>query len=231
MKKVGFIGGADKTSLITYVAKTLEDLGKTVLVIDATTTQRIKYILPAITPTKSYIIDFENVDYAIGFESIKEIERYLGIKDEEEEIQNWPYDYILIDIDTAKAITDFRINDTQENYFVTSFDIYSLIRGTDILKELPFTMNLSKILLNYDMRQEDEEYLNFLTVNAKVVWNKFSIFLPITTENQEIIEENQRVYKARLKKLAPEYQEAIIYIVQDIVKDVNINTIKKKIRE
>lgn len=230
MKKVGFIGGADKFNLIMYIAKILEDLNKKVLVIDATTIQKTRYLLPSLNPTKSYITDFENVDYAIGFDNIQEIERYLGIKDSEN-MQVWNYDYILIDIDSADSIEKFEIEDTQDNYFVTAFDMYSLKRGIEILKNLPFAMNLSRILINYDMLKEDEEYLDFLTVDTKVIWNEFSIFLPITTENEEIIEENQRVYKARLKRLMPEYQETIIYITQNIIKDLSIGKIKKSIRE
>ena len=56
MKTIGFIGAVDKADLITCVAKVLQTLGYKVLVIDTTSTQKIKYIIPTIKPTKSYII-------------------------------------------------------------------------------------------------------------------------------------------------------------------------------
>ena len=230
MKKIGFIGGADKTDIITYISKVLQDLNKRVLVIDATIMQKFRYTLPNINPTKSYITDFENTDYAIGFENLEEVANYLGVKEFEKE-QNWNYDYILIDIDNASGVTKFGLEDSQDSYFVTSFDMYSLKKGIDILKNLPEVMNLSRILINYDTVQEDEEYLDFLTIDTKVVWKSFSVFLMVTTENQEIIEENQRVYKARLKRLVPEYQETIVYIVQNIVKDISTSRIRKMIKE
>ena len=68
MEKIGFIGVTDKINIITYIAKVLEQLEKRVLVIDTTIMQKTKYVIPTINPTKSYITDFENIDYAVGFE-------------------------------------------------------------------------------------------------------------------------------------------------------------------
>ncbi len=230
MKKVGFIGATDKTDLIVYVAKVLEMLGKSVIVVDTTILQKSKYVVPSIDPTKSYVTDFDNVDYAIGFESIASVARYLGIKDPQN-LENWNYDYMLIDIDREKTIEDFEIDETCKNYYTTTFDIYSLKRGTEILKNLANNLNLSKILMNYDMRKEDEEYLNYLTMDTKVIWDEFTIYVPLFDENQKQIEDDQRVYKARIKRLAPEYQESIVYIVQNILGDISTNKIKKIIKE
>ena len=80
MKKIGFMGAYDKANFITYVAKILELLGNKVLVVDASSIQKIKYIIPTINPTKSYITSFENIDFAVGFDDWNEIEKYLGIR-------------------------------------------------------------------------------------------------------------------------------------------------------
>lgn len=226
MKKIGFIGACDKTNLIMYVAKVLEIIGKRVIVVDTTITQKTKYVVPSINPTKTYITDFENVDYAVGFESMDDIKEYLRVREE-----NLPYDYMLIDIDHEKAIEKFGVENTKYNYFVTSFDMYSLRRGIEILKNLNEPMNLSKILNDYSVEQEDEEYLKYLTLDTKVAWNEFDLYLPTTSFDQQMIEENQRVYRLRLKKLSAEYQEGILYIVQDIVQDLTANRIKKMIKE
>lgn len=230
MKKVGFIGATDKTDLIVYVAKALNDIGKRVLVVDTTITQKTKYVVPSISPTKTYITDFNNVDYAIGFENIEDIVRYLGLKDNEK-IDNLNYDYMLIDIDDEKGIRNFEIEEVGKNYFVTRFDIYSLKRGLEILENTELNLNLSRILMNYNIKKEDEEYLNFLSLDTRVIWNDFSIYIPLLDDNQQYIEDNQRVYRARLKKLIPEYQEGIIYIVQNIVEDLSTGKIKKMIKE
>lgn len=230
MKKIGFIGAADKTDLIVYIAKVLNDIGKRVIVVDTTITQKTKYVVPSINPTKTYITDFDNVDYAVGFRNKEDIARYLGLK-ENEKIDNLNYDYMLIDIDDEKSIEDFEIEETGKNYFVTRFDIYSLRRGLEILNNIPLNMSLSKILMNYNIKKEDEEYLNYLSLDTRVVWNDFSIYIPIMDDNEKQIEDNQRIYKAKLKRLMPEYQEGVIYIVQDIIGDMSANKIKKLVKE
>lgn len=230
MKKIGFIGATDKTDLIVYVAKVLEDLGKKVIVVDTTITQKTKYVVPSISPTKTYITDFNNVDYAIGFQNIEDIARYLGLK-ENEKVENLNYDYMLIDIDNEQKIDNFEIDEVGKNFFVTTFDIYSLKRGIEILKNIPLNMNLSKILMNYSIKKDDEDYLNYLSLDTRVVWTDFSIYIPLLDENEQLIEDNQRIYRARLKRLIPEYQEGIIYIVQNIVEDLSVGKIRKMIKE
>ena len=230
MKKIGFIGATDKTDLIVYVAKTLELLGKKVIVVDTTIMQKTKYVVPSISPTKTYITDFDNVDYAVGFESAEDLARYLGIK-ENEKLDDLNYDYMLIDIDREKTIDSFEIESIGKNYFVTAFDIYSLRRGIEILKNLSQSFKLSRVLMNYDIKKEDEEYLNYLSMDTKVEWDDFTIYIPLLDENQRQIEDNQRVYKAKIKRLIPEYQEGIMYIVQNILGDINIKKIRKFIKE
>ena len=230
MKKVGFIGATDKTDLIVYVARVLELLGKSVLVVDTTIMQKTKYVVPSISPTRAYITDFDGVDYAVGFESAEDLSRYIGLK-ENEKIDNLNYDYMLIDIDRENVIDSFEIEEFGKNFFVTSFDIYSLRRGIEILKNLSTNLHLSKILMNYNIKKEDEEYLNYLSMDSKAIWDEFSIYIPLLDENQKQIEDNQRVYKAKIRRLISEYQEAIIYIVQNILEDISVNKIRKTIRE
>ena len=226
MKKVGFIGACDKTNLIVYVAKLLEIVGKRVIVVDTTKLQKMKYLVPSISPTKSYVTDFADVDFAVGFSSINDLTDYLEIEEE-----NLPYDYMLIDIDHDKMVESFGVENTKTNYFVTSFDMYSLQRGVEILKNFMEPMNLSKIICDYHIDKEDEDYLNYLSMDTKIGWNELSIYMPVTGYDKQIIEENQRLYRIRMKKLSPQYLEGIIYIVQDIIQDLNINKIKKMIKE
>ena len=58
MKKIGFVGAFDKTDLIVQAAKILTVLGNRVLVLDTTITQKVKYIIPVINPTVSYVTEF-----------------------------------------------------------------------------------------------------------------------------------------------------------------------------
>ncbi len=151
MKKVGFIGACDKTNLIMYVAKALESIGKKVIVVDTTITQKAKYSVPAINPTKTYITDFENIDFAVGFQSVEDIKDYLGTPEGTSKTE-LPYDYMLIDIDSHKMAESFEVEEAEENYFVTSFDIYSLRRGVEIIKNIKTPMCFHRIFYDHSMR-------------------------------------------------------------------------------
>ena len=52
MRTIGFIGAYDKTDLIIYLARLLVQLNKKVMIIDATTLQKTKYIVPCISPSR-----------------------------------------------------------------------------------------------------------------------------------------------------------------------------------
>ena len=67
MKKIGFIGSFEKTDLIICIAKMLEMLDYSVLVVDSTLLQKTRYIVPSINPARSYMTNFENIDFAIRF--------------------------------------------------------------------------------------------------------------------------------------------------------------------
>ena len=51
-----------------------------------------------------------------------EIRAYLGYNS----IEEFPYDYCLLDIDTYDGYCDFEAQEAIKNYFVTSFDSFSL---------------------------------------------------------------------------------------------------------
>ena len=83
MIKIGFIGAYDKTDIILNIAKvlTLTGTGKNVLVIDNTITQKCKYIVPVINPTKTYVTTYENIDVAVGFSSLENLKHYLFLEE------------------------------------------------------------------------------------------------------------------------------------------------------
>ncbi len=119
MRKIGFIGVYDKTDLIIYVAKILTTLKKKVLVIDATTKQKARYVVPVMNPTKMYVTEYEDIDIAVGFPNVEDIKRYLGYSEKQEELD---YDIVLVDTDNVEGFNTFKLEDSFKNYFVTSFD-------------------------------------------------------------------------------------------------------------
>lgn len=237
MKKIGFIGTFDKTDFIINVAKVLQLLEYRVLVVDATLLQKTKYIVPAINPTKSYVTDFQNIDFAIGFEGWDDIERYLGIqfdsneRDEKEQKEEL-YDYVLLDIDSGMSLQKFEMNKADKNYFVTSFDMFSLNKGMSIFENVKTPLKLTKVIFSYESpTKEEEEYLNSVSIEYRINWNEYALYFQIMNEDIKVMQENQRLQKIRFRRLSPSYKESLAYIVQDINKSENFGKIKKTMKD
>ena len=224
MKTIGFIGIYDKTDMLLNIAKILTIIGKKVLIIDTTTNQKARYIVPAINPTVSYVTSFEDIDIAVGFNNLEEIKKYIGVNEE------LPYDFLLIDADKQKEIKEYNLYSAYKNYFVTSFDIYSLKRGIEILNELETTLNLTKILYAAEILKEDDDYLNFISLGTKVIWDEERIYFPIENGDLSVIAENQRVQKIKFKRLSVQYKDSLGFIVQQILENESESNIRKVIK-
>lgn len=221
MKKVGFIGAYDKTDMILNIAKIITTMGKKVLFIDSTINQKAKYIVPVINPTTSYITDFEDIDVAVGFQDIEQIKQYLGISGEE-----MSYDVLLVDADTSERIEKFDLAKAEKNFFVTAFDLYSLKKGLEVVSELKSPMTLTKILFAREILKEEDDYLNFLSLGHKVIWDEERIYFPIENGDLSVLTENQRVAKIKFRKLSAQYKDSLVFIVAEALNLTEANVRK-----
>lgn len=220
MRKIGFIGAYDKTDMILNVAKIMTIMGNKVLVIDSTLQQKAKYIVPVINPTTSYITNFEEIDVAVGFDDTEQIKNYLGISGEE-----LNYDVLLIDADSEERIQNFELVDADKKFFVTAFDAYSLKKGLEILGMLDKPISLTKVLFAKEILKEDDDYLNFLSLGYKIIWEDEKIYFPLGNGDENVIIENQRVSKIKFKKLSTQYKDSLVFIVLE-----SLNTTESKVR-
>lgn len=226
MKTIGFIGAYDKTDLMIYLAKIMTTLNRKVLLVDSTITQKARYTVPVINPTKTYITEFEQIDVAIGFETMEQIRQYIGAND----IRPLDYDIALIDIDSIDGLNNFQIKDANRNYFVTAFDMYSLKKGLEIISEVKEPITLNKILFSQQMLKEENEYLDFLALGYKVIWGEHKIGFPLEIGDQSVIIENQLISRIKLKNLSEQYKEGLIYLVDEILEDVQTNEVRKALK-
>ena len=227
MRKIGFIGAYDKTDFILYIAKILTEMGQRVILVDATLTQKAKYIVPVIKPSKSYVTEFEGIDIAVGFETFEEIKQYLALPEKIE----LNYDIALIDLDTQETVKSFEIETFEKNYFVTSFDMYSIKRGLESIAELSTPVNATKVLFSKEALKEEDDYLNFLSLGSKIVWNDQRIYMPFEVGDQTVIYNNQRVSKIKFKHLSTQYKEGILYIAEEILGHENYNALRKTFKK
>lgn len=216
MEKIGFIGSFDKIDVIMYVAKILVEMGKKVLIIDATVNQKAKYVIPTIdNDSTSYITNYLDIDIAVGFEDYYGIKRYLGMPAS----AVLTYDYIFIDIDNPELLSSFAIHESKINYFVTSSDLFSLKRGLEVIRDTTTPLYLTKVYFSNQMSKAEDEYLNFLSLGYKVNWQDEKIYFPLQNEDHDIIMENQRLSRIKFKGLSSSFRDALIYLTQEICND------------
>jgi len=221
LKKIGFIGAYDKTDLMIYVAKILVENQKKILIIDATTLQKSRYTVPCIAPSKYYITTYEDIDIAVGFKSIDEIQNYLHD-------DKLDYDFVFVDTDDRDDYQNFELKSSEKNFFVTGFDNYSLKRGLEIINNAEMEkQEMTKILFSRDMSKVEDEYLNFLSFYYPVKWNKQKIYFPYEVGDNSVIIDNQRNSKISFKDFSQEYKDGIQEIVALVAPDIKQANVKK----
>ena len=227
MKKIGFIGAYDKTDIILAIAKVLTLSNKKVLVLDNTITQKCKYVVPVINPTKSYITTYEDIDVAVGFENLEKLKQYLGLQEDEK----LEYDYFLVDTDSFEGLSTFSLQSADKVYFVTSFDSYSLKKGIEILSQLGVPTHVTRIFFSKDMLKEEEEYFDYLSLGIKAIWSETKLYFLLENGDFPAIMENQRITKIKMSNLSNEYKTNIKILANDIAPEIGDKTIKNIIKE
>lgn len=226
MKKIGFVGAYDKIETLLYIAKILKNFNKKVLVIDSCKMQKARYIIPTIAPTVNYVTTFEGIDIAVGFQSFNQIKGYLG-KTCDEELE---YDFFLIDVDSIEGFESYEIAQADNLFFVTGFDLYTLKKGLEILSGLQQPVPMTKMLFANKILPQDNEYLNFLAKDTKVIWNENIIGILTSDSDNIVFAENQRVARLKYKNLTPSYKESLATIVMTIMPGVKINDVVKTLK-
>lgn len=226
MKNFGFIGAFDKLDLLLYIAKILNNYGKKIIIVDTTLEQKSKYIVPVINPTKTYITRFENIDIAIGFESYEDIEKYV----EQTESKRAVYDYALVNIDTIQGFQKFYNQETLNNYFVTSYDLYSIKKGLEAISMINQPVKLTKVIFSTEINEEDSYYLDYISLGYKVGWNEKIINFPYETKDLEVMIENQKINKIKIKNLSLQYKDTLEYMIIDMLPDINQANLRRVIK-
>lgn len=225
MEKVAFIGSYDKADMLICVAKILTLMKKKVIVIDTTALSKTRYIVPTMQSTKQYITTFENVDVAIGFESIDQIKAYNSLS----KTDTLDYDYALIDIDSYRSYYYFGIKPETKKFFVTSFDLYNLRRGLQVFRKLTEPVAIKRVFFTKEMDPKEEQYLSFLSKKLPIKWDSDIVYFPFDTSDLNAIYSNQRSGRIQLKGLSTAYVDGIQYLVE-VISGASQGEVKKAIK-
>lgn len=226
MKTVGFIGGYDKLDLMLYVARILTLANKRVLLIDASIMQKTRYVVPTISPVACYVTEFEGFDVAVGFKSMDRLKNYLGMDD-----KPLDYDIALIDVDTPEVAINFDIERAYKNCFVSAFDVYSIRKGVEILSTFQRPVKVYKVLFSKTLLKEENAYLDYLTLDYKVAWDKEIISFPLELGNYSVAIINQIKARIKMKKLSDHYKNSLNFLVTTLFdEELKSNEVKKIMR-
>lgn len=220
MVTVGFIGGYDKTELLLQIAKFLTLANKKVVLIDGTKMQKARYVVPTIAVTKAYITEFEGFDVAVGFENFEMLENYEN---------GLNYDIALLDIDSPEVARNFNIENNYKNCFVTGFDLFSLKRGIELLNSLESPIKIVKVLFSKEFSKAESKYLDYLSLGAKVEWEKEAFNFPVDVGNYSVMLENETISRIRIKKLTATYKTSLVYFISNVFKEFVSGADAKKI--
>ena len=135
------------------------------------------------------------------------------------------------DIDVAiERLEKFKLEGADKNYFITSFDVYSLKRGLELISNIAVSIELTKVLFTQDALKEDDDYLNYLSLGYKVIWNEEIIYFPLENGDFSAIVENQRLQKIKFRKLSVQYKESICFMAQQILGLSSDSNVRKAIK-
>ena len=133
MQVIGLIGYVDKYDFAMNLAKAINVMDKSVLVVDATLDRKLKYIVPALSNMgRAYITQYSDIDFAVGFDSIRDVESYAS----EQGIDINKYDFVIIDMDSARSYELFRTKGIDKKYFFIDTSVLSIEKNKEIIKAM-----------------------------------------------------------------------------------------------
>lgn len=207
MEQIGFIGAFDKKDLLLNVARVLTKLGKKILIVDATTMQRLRYVVPKIPNAQGniYVSEYIEIDVALGFMNFNGIMQYLG--------HGLNYDIAIIDTDNIQTLNSFMLPNLAKNFFVTSYDEYELQRGLEIFRFLQKPMEIYKVIYSANITDSEDKYLNHLVEGSNVRWKKEKVVFADTINDRKATLENQLTKDIVFKRYTGTYKDSLEYLI------------------
>ena len=231
MQSIGMYGYVDKYDFVIATAKTLEIMGRSVLVIDATSDEKYKYIIPSIDKSQSYLTQYADIDFAIGFNSYEELMNYLN----EKGIDIQRYSYVLLDVENYEGYRKFRNFEVNKSYMFIDTNVVSVARNEELIrvmraenpeKELVF----SKILYRAYMSRAANNYVEEKIGNYAVRWT--DEIYEISMDEQDVMVNIDSQYSGLIdiKKHTKTYVLYLCEYISRMLGDVSAREVLKEIK-
>ena len=224
MEQIGFIGSYDKKDLLLNVGTVLTNLGKSVLIVDATSVQRMRYVVPNVSTNQSFtfVSEYSKIDVALGFMNLNGVAQYLR--------KNLNYDYILIDCDNPQTMNSFGITSMKKIFFVTSYEQYDMMKGAETLRYVQLPIEVIKVISTTNMVDAEDKLLNSKVANSNIKWSNKRIEFSDLDVDRKAILKNQFSRQISFKSFSKDYKQWLEYLINIITDNtVDSGRIIKKI--
>ena len=153
MRAIGMYGYVDKYDFVMAVAKTITMMGRSVLVVDATSDNKYKYIVPNISNDVRYINQYGEVDFAMGFNSYEELQQYMAEKGMDIE----KYSYVLFDVESVDKFKAYASKTMDKSYLFIASNLVSVNKTEEIVRSVYYRSYMTRAANNY----LDEKVANY----------------------------------------------------------------------
>ena len=103
-----------------------------------------------------------------------------------------------------------------EHCFLTSFDVYSVQKGLDVLRNIKKQAKVTKALVTKDPDSEESEYLDFATFNFNIKWKSDIVFIPFETDDLYEIYLNQRYSRVKFTGFSLEFMDSLEFLAEKV---------------
>lgn len=233
MQVIGLIGYVDKYDFAINLAKTLNIMKKSVLVVDATLDRKLKYVIPALSNIgRSYVTQYNDIDFAVGFDSMHDVENYLA----DQSINIGLYDYIVIDIDSPKSYEFFRTRGIDKSYFFIDSSVLSVAKNKDIVKAIriysqqPENIEMTKVTYRDVMSRGADDYFRKEIAEYNIKWRESEFIFQHDDVDKIVDIDSQYSNIIDIKKHSKPYIMNLADMVAEIIEDVTSKEVIKAIK-
>lgn len=233
MQVIGLVGYMDKYDFVINLARTINIMDKSVLVVDATLDQKLKYVVPALDNIgRSYVTQYNNIDFAVGFNSMHDIENYMI----EQGININLYDHILIDIDSPKGFELFRTRGIDKTYLFLDTTVLSISKNKELVKAMRVytqqgdNLELSRVWFKAYLSRASQEYFDKQIEEYNAKWIEPEYEIPEDEKDKLENIDSQLSGIIDIKKHSKMYITTIADMTAEIVEDVNSKMVLNKIK-
>lgn len=234
MQVIGLIGYVDKYDMVMNLAKTINIMDKSVLVIDATLDRKLKYIVPALDNIgRAYVTQYNDIDFAVGFDSMHDVENYMA----EQSINIALYDFVLIDMDSPRSYEFFRTRGLDKVYFFIDTSVLSIAKNKEIIKAMRVYSNeedskleMSKILYRAYVSRAANDYFEEKIKDYDVIWKEPQYEIPLEEQDMLTNMDSQFSGIIDIRKHTKLFILTLADLTAEIIGDVNSKKVLTQIK-